>query len=473
MPVSLETRFAPSPDGPVPFRVDGADGHDVLLISDWRAPYGEPGHAAFDAFARSVTERGARLVTVLDGTVGASGVAPETTRRIAAARAVADAADVTEATLIGVADGAPVAAALAASGSARLGRLVLFDVFTAEQRDRWGETSTELLPSIGQKTGTPGIHVELRDADSALGWVRGLWQTVRTEVGTDPELREIAIPDSAAEAIKRLGKEDGWTSGIAGLLSHVAQLEGAASGTAASALTAIGIPVLVLEALSGESASGANDHLGLEIASRIPGSRHRTMASGSRWPWDTPDVLPELLRGAPASASKTSLSGPEPADRILVTVLFTDIVGSTERLTEMGDAAWRDLLGTHNEIVRSHLARAGGREIDNSGDGFLASFEIPARAVQCAVAIRDDVQQIGLAIRAGLHTGECERVGQNLVGIAVHIGARIAAQAAANQILLSATVRDLIAGSNIGSVGHGLVSLKGIPGEWQLYEVAD
>ena len=454
----------------MPFRVDGTDGADILVLSDWRVPYGEPGHTAFDAFARSVAERGVRMVTVLDGTVGGSGPAPETARRMAAARAVADAAGVTNATLLGVADGAPVAAALAASGSERIGRLVLFDVFSGDRRDSWG-AGPELGVAAQPRMAPPDIELQFRDAESTLGWVRGLWHSVRTEVQKDAEMREIPLPEDAVEAIKRLGKEDGWTSGIAGLLGHIAQLEGSATGAPASALTALGIPVLVLEARSDEAQSGAEEQLGLEIASRIPGSRHRMVASASRWPWETPDVLPELLAPVPAPAAQPSLTSADQADRILATVLFTDIVGSTERLTQMGDAAWRDLLDRHNEIVRSHLARSGGREIDNSGDGFLAAFEMPAHAVRCAMAIRDDVQGIDLAIRAGLHTGECERVGENLVGIAVHIGARIAAQAGAHQILASATVRDLIAGSGIKSVEHGVVTLKGVPGEWLLYQV--
>jgi class 3 adenylate cyclase/pimeloyl-ACP methyl ester carboxylesterase len=475
VPVSLETRFAPSADGPVPFRVDGADGQDILVVSDWGAPYGAPGQAAFDAFARSVAERGARIVTVLDGTVGATTESPETARRIAAIRAVADAADVNEATLLGVADGAPAAAALAASGSDRIGRVVLFDVFAPERRDSWG-AGAEVSRAPGAGARAQDLQTGLRDAESALGWVRGFWQSVRAEVEKDPDVREIQIPESAAEALKPwLDPEGGgWPTGIAGLLGHISRLEGAETGASVSALTAITVPVLILEARPADPASTVDGQLGLEVASRIPGSRHRTVPAASRWPWGSPELLPSLLDVAPAPAAerpRPAQAVEEHADRVLATVLFTDIVGSTERLTELGDAAWRDLLSKHNEIVRANLARSGGREIDNAGDGFLAAFEMPARAVRCAMAVRDEVQAIGLAIRAGLHTGECERIGQNLVGIAVHIGARIAAQAGANQILASATVRDLIAGSGIGSVEHGVVTLKGVPGEWLLYEL--
>jgi class 3 adenylate cyclase len=158
-------------------------------------------------------------------------------------------------------------------------------------------------------------------------------------------------------------------------------------------------------------------------------------------------------------------------DRVLATVLFTDIVGSTERLAELGDSGWRELLARHHEAVRDQLARFDGREIDTAGDGFLAAFDAPARAVRSAMAIRDEVKAIGLSVRCGLHTGECERVGDKLVGIAVHIGARIAGQASADEILVSSTVRDLVAGAGITFDERGAVSLKGLPGEWLLFAV--
>jgi class 3 adenylate cyclase len=156
-------------------------------------------------------------------------------------------------------------------------------------------------------------------------------------------------------------------------------------------------------------------------------------------------------------------------DRILTTVLFTDIVGSTERVTALGDRAWRDLLERHHDAVRREIHRHRGQEIDTAGDGFFAMFDGPARAVRCALAIRDSVKTLGLKIRAGLHTGECERVGDKVGGIAVHIGARVAGAAAPGEVLVSRTVKDLVAGSGLRFLDRGAHVLKGISGEWQLF----
>jgi class 3 adenylate cyclase len=159
-------------------------------------------------------------------------------------------------------------------------------------------------------------------------------------------------------------------------------------------------------------------------------------------------------------------------DRVLATVLFTDIVDATAHAADLGDRAWRELLPKHHEAVRSQLSRFRGREMDTAGDGFFATFDGPARGIHCACAIRDSLRELGLEIRAGLHTGECELVDNNTGGIAVHIGARVASQAAPNDVLVSSTVKDLVAGSGIGFEDRGLHELKGIPGEWRLYAVA-
>jgi uncharacterized protein (TIGR00369 family) len=161
------------------------------------------------------------------------------------------------------------------------------------------------------------------------------------------------------------------------------------------------------------------------------------------------------------------------AERILATVLFTDIVGSTERAQELGDERWRELLTAHQDVVRRKLKAFGGREVKTTGDGFLAAFESPARAVQCARAVRDAVRALGLEIRAGVHTGECERIGSDLAGIAVHAAARIEAAAGAGEILVSSTVCDLVAGSGLTFADRGLHDLKGLSGQRQLFAVAD
>jgi class 3 adenylate cyclase len=163
---------------------------------------------------------------------------------------------------------------------------------------------------------------------------------------------------------------------------------------------------------------------------------------------------------------------PPRRDRVLATVLFTDIVGSTDTAARLGDREWRQLLDRHNRTVRTALARYGGREIQTAGDGFLATFDSPRRAIECARAAADTVRSIGLEIRAGVHTGEIELAGDDVQGIAVHIGARVSAKAGASEILVSSTVRDLVTGSGIEFEDRGLHSLKGVPGEWRIYAVA-
>jgi len=157
------------------------------------------------------------------------------------------------------------------------------------------------------------------------------------------------------------------------------------------------------------------------------------------------------------------------SDRVLATVLFTDIVGSSQQAADLGDRAWRELLQRHHELVRRQLLRFRGREVDTAGDGFLASFDGPARAIRCAQAIVDGVGAIGLQVRAGLHTGECEVLDGKVAGIAVHTGARVASRAAPSEVLVSSTVKDLVAGSGISFEDRGTHELDGVPGEWRLY----
>ncbi len=157
---------------------------------------------------------------------------------------------------------------------------------------------------------------------------------------------------------------------------------------------------------------------------------------------------------------------------MLATVLFTDIAGSTAKALELGDRAWRELLERHHTIVRRELTRFRGREIDTAGDGFFAAFDGPARAIRCACAVVDGVRELGIDVRAGLHTGECEVADGKVAGIAVHTGARVAANAQGGEVVVSSTVRDLVAGSGIEFEDRGLQELKGIPGEWRLFSVA-
>ena len=191
----------------------------------------------------------------------------------------------------------------------------------------------------------------------------------------------------------------------------------------------------------------------------LPGIDHVTFVGDSD---ALVDEIEEFLTGA-RSAPDT--------DRVLATVLFTDIVGSTERAAAIGDRRWREMLETHHRTVRRELERFRGNEIDTAGDGFMASFDGPARAIRCARAIENATKAVGLDVRAGVHTGECERLGDKLSGIAVHIAARVAASARAGEVVVSQTVKDLVAGSGIEFDDRGVHELKGVPDAWRLFAV--
>ena len=229
-------------------------------------------------------------------------------------------------------------------------------------------------------------------------------------------------------------------------------------------LPTIQVPTLCLHR-SGDH--DVNVEEGRYIASRIPEARFVELAGNDHWiaAGDVDalaDEIEEFLTGVRPA--------PEP-DRVLATVLFTDIVGSTQRAVELGDRRWRELLENHHAAVRRELERWRGRELDTAGDGFLAAFDGPARGIRAACAIDEAVRSIGLDMRAGVHTGECELLGDKLGGIAVHIGARVAAAAAAGEVFVSQTVKDLVAGSGIELDDRGVHELKGVPGEWRLYAV--
>jgi class 3 adenylate cyclase len=162
-----------------------------------------------------------------------------------------------------------------------------------------------------------------------------------------------------------------------------------------------------------------------------------------------------------------------PPDTVLATILFTDIVRSTETAAALGDRGWAELVARHHAAVRGHLDRSRGRELDTAGDGFFATFDGPVRAIRCADAITRAVRDLGLEVRAGVHTGECELVDGKMAGIAVNIGARVASRAGAGEVLVSQTVKDLVAGSGVEFEDRGAAELKGVPGEWKLYAVAD
>jgi class 3 adenylate cyclase/pimeloyl-ACP methyl ester carboxylesterase len=235
---------------------------------------------------------------------------------------------------------------------------------------------------------------------------------------------------------------------------------------ASAVLPTVRVPTLVVQ--------HADDLLippewGRYIADHIPAAKYVELPGRNMYHFVEPgwrasfQVIAEFLTG----------HQPEVADdRVLATVLFTDIVGSTRMAAEIGDSNWHALLDAHDAVVRSQLAQFRGREVNTSGDGFLATFDGPQRAIRCAVAIREAVQPLGIEVRAGLHTGECELRGDDIGGIAVHIGARVSALAGPNDVLVSSTLRDLVIGSGLPFDDRGIHQLKGVPGEWHLFAVA-
>jgi class 3 adenylate cyclase len=234
-------------------------------------------------------------------------------------------------------------------------------------------------------------------------------------------------------------------------------------------LHAIRVPTLVLHYTDDP---WVDVEQGRYMAERIPGSTYVELAGSCHIPAlaevDTvADALERFLLDASRSDAWVE---PEP-DRILATILFTDIVDSTTHLSRLGDAAWQTLVERHHALVRRQLSRHRGREVDTAGDGFFAAFDGPARGIRCATAISRDVAELGIQVRAGLHTGECQLVDGKIGGIAVHIGARVAAESKAGEVLVSGTVKDLVFGSDIQFDDHGTRELKGVPGQWNLYRV--
>jgi class 3 adenylate cyclase len=229
-------------------------------------------------------------------------------------------------------------------------------------------------------------------------------------------------------------------------------------------LPAVRVPTLLLHSRNDRTIEfGAS----LYMAANIPGAKLIELNGIDHVPWgcDSEVIADEI---------EAFLTGTRPVaepERQLATVMFTDIVGATEHAARVGDRRWHDLLDSHYQLVRRTLAHFRGREIDTAGDGFLASFDGPARGVRCACAISNEVRALGLEIRAGLHTGECELMDGKLGGIAVHTGARVASQAQTGEVLVSSTVKDLVAGSGLRFEDRGLRALKGIPGDWRLFAV--
>jgi pimeloyl-ACP methyl ester carboxylesterase len=315
---------------------------------------------------------------------------------------------------------------------------------------------------------TLGCFAKRRDPDGDYPWAPTAENREESAVGVERNWGHLRPQDVEYYAPSRVGDEQ-----------FVRSLERyfrrAASPGAAAALLrmnsyidvrevlpTIRVPTLVLHRSGDHDVDVAE---GRYFSSRIPGAKFVELAGDDHWisAGDVDaiaDEIEEFLTGTRPI--------PEP-DRVLATVLFTDIVGSTERAAALGDRRWRDLLGAHEAAVRRELDRFRGREVDTAGDGFLAAFDGPARAVRCALSAGEAVRELGVEIRAGIHTGECELDGPKIRGIAVHTGARIASLAGPGEVLVSQTVKDLVSGSGLVFEDRGVHDLKGVPGEWRVY----
>jgi class 3 adenylate cyclase len=361
---------------------------------------------------------------------------PTLEQRMDDVRAVMDAAGIERAALLGVSEGGPMCILFAATYPERTDALVMMGAYA---RRLWapdytcGATAEEyegFLQSIREGWGGP-VGIEVR-APSMLNdeQFRARWATY---------LRMSASPGAAYALTRMNGEID---------VRH--------------ALPAVGVPTLILHRLGDQSLPVDGSRY---MADRISGAKLVELPGEDHLPWvgDQDGVLDEVegfLTGV--------RQGADP-DRVLATVLFTDVVRSTERAAELGDKRWSELLATHHMVVRNELSHWRGTEIDTTGDGFLATFDGPARAVRCACAARDAVHELGLDIRAGLHTGEYEIFGSSIAGLTVHTGARIAALAGPGEVLVSSAVKDLVAGSGIEFEDRGERQLKGVPDRWHVY----
>ena len=439
--VRPETRYARSDDLNIAYQVVGDGPFDLVLVSgfvshldmDWDDPHSAHFLTRLASFSRLI--RFDKRGTGLSDRVPVSEL-PTLEERMDDVRAVLDAVGSERAALLGYSEGGPLCLLFAATYPDRTSALALYATYakrsdpdddypwapTAEERQAYGEQiEREWAWEADMRRMCPS-------ADDAMA----RWWAARARASASP---------GAARALIAMNSEI----------------------DVRAVLPTIRVPTLVLHR-RGDLDSRPEE--GRYLAERIPGARFVELAGDDHVPWiDADQIVDEV---------EEFLTGVRPVaepDRLLATVLFVDVVGSTERAAELGDRGWRELLASFYDAVRRELHSCRGREIDTAGDGFFASFDGPGRAIRCALAIREAVRPLGLELRTGVHTGECEVIGDKLGGIAVHIGARIAGEAEPGEVVVSSTVKDLVAGSRIEFEGRGIRRLKGVPGDWHVFAV--
>ena len=436
-----ETRYASSGGVSIAYHVLGDAALDLVVVPGWlsnlEATWEDPDR---DAFYRRLAQFSRLILFDKRGTGLSDRVAelPSLEVRMDDVRAVLDAMGSQRAALCGWSEGGPMCALFAATYPQRTSALIMVGSYPrmmAAPGYECGRSQEQLdafLAEIEHDWGGPvGIDLRApsRSGDEAF---RQRWARF---------LRMSASPAAAAALLRMNAQVD-----IRDLLPSIL------------------VPTLILHSANDRALRVEGSRY---MAERIPGARYIELQGIDHLPYLSDS---EAITGA-IEEFLTGMRHHEVDDRVLASVLFTDIVGATETAARLGDKGWRDLLSRHHDAVRHELQRFRGREIDTAGDGFFAAFDGPARAVRCACAIGDAVRPLGLALRAGVHTGECEVIGDKFGGIAVHIGARIAACASAGEVLVSRMVKDLVSGSGLSFLDRGQVSLKGIPGQWQLFAV--
>jgi class 3 adenylate cyclase len=436
-----ETRYATRGDVHVAYQVVGEGDLDLLLVSTWishlEARWELPGFAHYLHRLSSF----ARLISFDKYGVGLSDPVPSSELPaleswIDDVRTVMDAVGSERATIMGANEGAMMAALFAATYPERTDRLVLAN---ATARLSWApDYEIGIVPDAVQ---------------ALVGIVEASWGSGEAMAFLSPSVTEDPHEVEAWGRFLRLAASPATAAAVA---RTVFELD------VRGVLPVIGVPTLVVQ--RSDTAFISAEH-GRYVAEHIPGARF-VLVPGVDYGLAAGDVdvvideVEEFLTGARGAADP---------DRALATVLFTDIVESTEALARVGDRRWREVLDAHDALVVRQLARFGGVLVDTAGDGLLATFDGPARAIRCGLALRDAVRGLGLRIRAGLHTGEIERRGDRVTGLAVVIAARIQAVAEPGEVLVSRTVKDLVAGSGLGLAERGRRRLKGVPDEWDLY----